>query len=530
MRKKQFIMPSLLLLAICTLVAWASSGAEATISTPLTVYSANHHYLTNNGTPVVILGVGQPLPGRKSADYRTEIDGVAAHKGNYVRLWTLPVWESTNVYMPWARDGGGTAKDGQGKYNLTHWDSNFWNQLKAAIAYAQSKDIYVDVMLFDECGMESGTGRWVNHPFNPSNNVNGLSLSTSVGVPGFYDLNNSNLMNLQRLYVDKLLQETSGYPNVIYEICNEYSQAWAWEGYWLNYVNSRVSNMISVNRVTGAPAEYWTAAGIDMVKFHWVTTSPGTTNGNMNSYYSKNIAINYDETPETTGISSQNYRNMSWAAFVGGGHIHLENGENPSAALDAINYLRNFIQTNDVHFWEMSPNNSLVTGTPGGSAYTLAKPGSEYVVYITGSGSGNLKINLTSGYTYTAKAYNPSTGAYTNLSVSGNTISGIPSYSQDMVVYIKLSGQASASSPAITLGISSNKTSAVPGDTVTYTVSYKNSGAGGASNVTISAPVPGSVSYVSGGTYDSTARAIKWNVAAVAAGASGTLTYSVKVN
>ncbi len=535
MQVKKYL-SSVMLLALGFVLSLQAGGrAMASITTPLTVYSSNRHYFVNNGQQVVFIGTGQILPGIKSGGYRSYIDNLAAHNVNYARVWHLLVWDATNAYFPWARDGGGTANDGLPKYNLTHWDSTFWSNIKDMCAYAQSKNIYVSIMLFDECGIEapetSTDHRWNWHPFNPQNNVNGLSLPTSPdAVPEFYSLTNGALKSLQEQYVSKLIAETSGYPNVIYEICNEYTGPWNWEKYWIDYVTARCSNMISVNRLGTFPSNYWTDSNIDMVKFHWGTLYASASNQNMNSNYSQGRAINYDETPELTSITYKNYRNMLWGSFTGGGHIHLENGENAGAACDAVMYANNFLQSNGVHFWEMTPNNSLVTSSPGGSAYTLAKPGSEYIVYINGTrASSSMGISLTSGLTYSAKAYNPSNGTYTTLSVSGNTVSGIPSYSEDIVVYIKATGAVS-SNPSVTLSMSASKTSVVPGDTVTYTVAYKNSGSGTANSVAITCPVPQYMTYVSGGTYNSTNNTVNWSIASVAAGATGSVTFQVKVN
>jgi hypothetical protein len=156
----------------------------------------------------------------------------------------------------------------------------------------------------------------------------------------------------------------------------------------------------------------------------------------MTAIYSHDKATSYDETPELPNITAVNYRNMLWAAFVGGGNVHLENGYNPDFAFSSVQFCRNFIDSNNVHFWQMSPNNSLVTQSPGGTTYTLANPGSEYVVYVVGS-SGTMTMNLKPGITYTAQAYNPSNGTYTDLTVNGNTITGIPGYTTDIVIYVK---------------------------------------------------------------------------------------------
>lgn len=526
-------------LAASALVIAASlvvlTGAQAAISSKLSVYSANPHYFSNGGTPVVLLGSGQPLPGHKTESYISQIDTAAAHKVNYIRLWLLPVWEAGADYYPWARTGPGTANDGQPKFDLTKWDTAFWANLKDCISYAQSKNIYVDVMFFDECGIEPehSTTSYKYHPFNPANNINGVGLPSADAVPEFYSLSNATLKTLQEQYVSQMISQTSGYPNVIYEICNEYTGPTDWENYWIGFVRGKCSNIIAVNRLGSAPSTYWTDSRINMVNFHWGCTDTASTTNNMRSNVTAHSkAVNYDETPEIAGISYTTYRNMVWGCFVGGGHFHLENGENSGAANDAVLYLRGFIDSNAIQFWNMTPNNGLVTKTPGGSAYTLAKAGSQYVVYISGSGSGSMTVSLASGYTYAATAYNPSTGAYTNLSVSGNTVSGIPSYSSDIVVYIKAtggSGGGTTSNPSMTLSIATSNSTAAPGGTVTYTLTYKNTGGAAASNVTIQSALPAYTTYVSGGTYDSTNKIVKWTLSSVAAGAGGTLTYSVKI-
>jgi hypothetical protein len=142
---------SVTLLALGLVMSLQVGGkAMASITTPLSVYSSNKHYLVNNGQPVVIIGAGQLLPGYKSGGYRSAIDDLAAHNVNYARVWHLLAWDSKNAYWPWARDAGGTANDGLPKFNLTHWDSTFWSNMRDMCAYAQSKNIYLGIMLFDE--------------------------------------------------------------------------------------------------------------------------------------------------------------------------------------------------------------------------------------------------------------------------------------------------------------------------------------------------------------------------------------------
>ena len=531
----------ILIPTICILTALVAGGANASITTPLTHYSANPRYFASNGTPIVLLGAGQPLPGSISTDYTAEVDAAAAAGANYIRLWNIAVWDGSDEYYPWLRTGPGTAQDGKAKFDLTQWDPNYWTKLKGCIALAQSKNMYVTVLLFERCGMsaEDTSHRWDWNPWNPLNNVNGLNLpTTGAGIPAFYDLTNAPLLSLQELYAAKLISETSSYPNVIYETCNEYTGTWPWLQHWVDYFKAGCSNMVAINflgQTSATPSAALSYSGVDMPTFHWLTTSASTTNSDMIATNSFGKPVVYDETPEISTITLTNYQDMLWSSFVGGGNCHLENGDDPTDAFTAVKYCQGFITSNNVNFAAMSPNNSLVTKTPGGTAFTLANPGTEYVVYISGSGSGSMTMSLVSGKSYTAKAYNPSNGTYTNLTVSGNTISGIPSYSPNIVIYVKSAGTTTASNPNITLSLAANQSTALPGSTITYTLTYKNTGAGPASNVSITSAIPASTTYVSGsvssgGTYDSTSNGVKWSMSTLAAGASGSLTFQVKIN
>ena len=70
-------------------------------------------------------------------------------------------------------------------------------------------------------------------------------------------------------------------------------------------------------------------------------------------------------------------------------------------------------------FWEMVPNNSLVTS---GTAFVLTKPGEAYALYLpTG---GTIQVNLTSGNTYDFKWWNPANGQVGNFQNSGTVRGG----------------------------------------------------------------------------------------------------------
>jgi uncharacterized repeat protein (TIGR01451 family) len=89
--------------------------------------------------------------------------------------------------------------------------------------------------------------------------------------------------------------------------------------------------------------------------------------------------------------------------------------------------------------------------------------------------------------------------------------------------------------PSVKLTMSADKTTSVPATEITYTISYTNAGPGEARSVVITAPIPANTTYVAGsatssGTLDSAGGKVTWTIPSVAAGASGSVMYKVKVN
>jgi hypothetical protein len=469
--------------------------SQAAITSPLSIYAGNAHYFSNNGLPVVIVGAGQPLPGANSNAVdpcAEDIREAASNTCNYMRFWTQPTWDSLDYHWPWARlTSGSLANDHGYKYDLTKWDNTFWSQLTSTISQAQEQNIYVEIMLWDEVAIKGGTNNWYNNPFNPDNNINGLNITNGANSAAtssqFYDLSNSGLLALQESYVNELASMTSGYPNVVYLICNEYSNtassAWTWESHWSSYLRNTIgcSNMILVNHYqndTNTPeSQYWGLTGssssVNMVTFHlarshvtggWSSDYASATHNYTYSFYNSSKAVGYDETPEKDGdiITNLDCRQMVWGTFTAGGHVHIENGLNVHGSYRAVKGLNGLLSATGARFWQMQPNAVVPQSGPGNSSddvvYSLANTGTaspQYIIYFTEhtldpTYAGSIVITLPSGPNYQAMAYTPATYQFTDLNVGARqsdgsyTISGIPEnpYSNsddssgDMVVYV----------------------------------------------------------------------------------------------
>ena len=94
--------------------------------------------------------------------------------------------------------------------------------------------------------------------------------------------------------------------------------------------------------------------------------------------------------------------------------------------------------------------------------------------------------------------------------------------------------QKSGEIPGISLTLSGLPANPKPGDRVDLTVSYQNTGFGNAANVVIQHSLPANTDYIAasashGGVFDAQANKVRWILPTLASGATGQLTFAVRV-
>ncbi|MFW2404642.1 MAG: chitobiase/beta-hexosaminidase C-terminal domain-containing protein, partial [Gammaproteobacteria bacterium] len=140
------------------------------------------------------------------------------------------------------------------------------------------------------------------------------------------------------------------------------------------------------------------------------------------------VPTSVDESIGIDQLSVNEYRKRAiWDAMLSGGSHELFVRYQDSRLNDfrdfvghyeALWFARKFVQDN-VPFWEMSPDDSLVTGenTIYGGAEVLYKSGEYYAVYLPSTSSqATLSLNGAGG-TYTQQWYDPRTGAFVGAPV-----------------------------------------------------------------------------------------------------------------
>jgi hypothetical protein len=156
--------------------------------------------------------------------------------------------------QPWARTGPGVAKDGKPKFDLTRFDPEFFDRLRARVIAAGERGIYVAVMFFDGWAihLSPAPDHVKGHPFHVKDNMNG------VGIESILDYQvlplDPKVQELQETYLRRVVDVVHDLPNVLYEVANESSGG-----------GSADAEFAAVLGQTGTPD--WG----DSTKWRWVT-------------------------------------------------------------------------------------------------------------------------------------------------------------------------------------------------------------------------------------------------------------------
>jgi len=266
-------------------LAPAEAARPAQASGPLRVHPTNPRYFTDgaknaDGSLKAVYLTGShtwnnlldmdkadpPAP----FDFGAYLDFLQRYGHNFIRLWTWDsvVWDSRAngklgkdfvhhvAPLPWARtgpvnrvegvppsnrgqDARDTALDGKPRFDLTRFNPEYFDRLRARVRAAGDRGIYVSVMLFEGWGLSHANRRipaadgWAyrSHPFHPDNNVNGITgdLNGDGNVLEIHSLASDAITALQAAYIRKVVDTVNDLDNVLYEVINEGgNQEWDW--------------------------------------------------------------------------------------------------------------------------------------------------------------------------------------------------------------------------------------------------------------------------------------------------------------
>jgi hypothetical protein len=123
--------------------------------------------------------------------------------------------ESPDYLAPYVRRGPGKALDGEPAYDLERWNPEYFDRVRRFLGKASRLGIVVELTLFSHTYNDAV---WALNPLRAANNKQGVG---KVNWPDYDSMRDKALVARQAAYARKIVQETCGFDNVYYEVCNE---------------------------------------------------------------------------------------------------------------------------------------------------------------------------------------------------------------------------------------------------------------------------------------------------------------------
>jgi len=215
-------------LILCGIAGRIALGAVA--EAPFRIHPDNPHYFLFRHKPLALITATEHYGSvfNRPFDFERYLDDAAEHKMTLTRTFLLfrelqsarnpsspckP--ESPDYIAPFVRTGPGKAMDGEPTYDLNAWNPEYFDRLHRFLEAASRRGIVVELTLFSNAYADS---IWALNPLRAANNLQKVG---HVEWQEYLSLREPELVKRQAEYARKIVQETSQYDNIYYEICNE---------------------------------------------------------------------------------------------------------------------------------------------------------------------------------------------------------------------------------------------------------------------------------------------------------------------
>jgi hypothetical protein len=199
-------------------------------ATPITIHPENPKYFLFRGKPLVLVAATEHYGSviNRRFDFGRYLAEAADKKQTLTRTFLLfrelqsarnpysPLKaESPDFVSPYPRPGPGKAMDGELKYDLDRWNPEYFDRLHRFLSRASDLGIVVELTIFSNTYADEV---WALNPLRDKNNLQGVG---KIDWPEYNSLRDRGLVERQKAYARKIVEETSAFDNVYYEICNE---------------------------------------------------------------------------------------------------------------------------------------------------------------------------------------------------------------------------------------------------------------------------------------------------------------------
>ncbi len=196
----------------------------------VTLHPDNPRYFLFRGKPLALIAATEHYGSviNRPFDFEKYLDAAAARGMTMTRTFLLfreqqssrnpsspckP--ESPDFIAPFPRTGPGKAMDGEPAYDLDLWNPEYFDRLHRFLDAASKRGIVVELTVFSNSYAD---GVWALNPFRAENNKQKVG---RIPWQEYVSLRDPELARRHAEFARKIIQETSQYDNVYYEICNE---------------------------------------------------------------------------------------------------------------------------------------------------------------------------------------------------------------------------------------------------------------------------------------------------------------------
>ncbi|MDG5789901.1 hypothetical protein QA612_20810 [Evansella sp. AB-P1] len=382
------------------------------------IYEENHSYWQYKGKPILLRGASDEDNLFQWTDETLieHLDLLLSVGGNYVRN-TMSDRDPGNVYA--------FKQINDNLYDLNQWNDEYWQRLEFFLKETKSRDIIIQLTLWDQHDLNA----WATHPWNPKCNVN-IDERTLQNSDAFFQTvttGNTEVLNYQNQYIDKLLSMTLEYDHILYNINNE---SWAgidWENYWAKKIHAAVderNESVEITTMHMYPASSVRAclhyrnlySFIDISQInqdskgqkgqrHWdelmryrnVVQTAGLMPLNNEKIYGSqaNISPKIVTYNTSAGLKKEAIQRFWRDVFGGCASVRFHRPTDAfwgiglsEEAMASIKSLTLLLEQLDV--FQCTPNNGLLNDRNENEAYCMANIGDQYAVYFPEDGSVEL--------------------------------------------------------------------------------------------------------------------------------------------
>jgi len=424
----KFSIRPLLLLAVALLSVTAplpgGSGLEPS--------ALNPWYWSYGGETVLLLGGSDDdnLFQWPAADLAAQLDRLREAGGNVIRNTMSDRRDKGFEVYPFLRLPSG-------KYDLDQWNEEYWERFERLLAETSRRGIMIQIEIWDRFDYtdNNNADRWQVHPYNPGNNVNYTYEASGFAErypdhpgrnlqPFFFTTpgqrNNLVVLAYQKKFVDRLLEHSLRYDNVLYCMDNETNGEEEWGRFWAEYVKEKAGEK-GVRVYTTEMWDDWDLAGEEHKRtfdhpelYDFVDVSQNNHNRGdrhwdnflyVREYLASrprpmNTTKTYGATGNKFGHTDQDGIERFWRHLLAGAaslRFHrpdsgLGLGDKAVACLKAARKLASVIPP-----WEVTAANTLLTGREVDEAYLAAAPGRYYGIYFPSGGEVGLDLSPVRG-------------------------------------------------------------------------------------------------------------------------------------